>query len=96
MKTTPADCFTIGVLVGAVEGFPDARFGSLGGFVDHAVVAMRHGLIEPSYGQWLDLVPTWRGRDLYERYHLADLPPGRAYLWPSEALAAVLAELNGG
>jgi hypothetical protein len=90
-----ADCFTIAVLVGAVSGDITERFGSLGAIATHASTALSHGLVGPSYGQWLDLVPTERGRDLYDRHNLAALPPCRAYLWPSESIAAALAELNG-
>jgi hypothetical protein len=90
-----ADCFTIGVLVGAVEGDVTGRFGSLGGLTAHASVALQHGLIQPLYGQWLDLVPTELGRALFDRHNLAALPVGRAYLWPPSAIAGALAELNG-
>lgn len=51
-------------------------------------MAQLHGLVD---GQ---LYPTERGWDVYERYDLALLPPGRAYLWPPSATADVLAELN--
>lgn len=89
-----ADCFTIGILVGAIQGDVTAHFGSLGGIATHASTAVRYGLVEPSWGEWLRLVPTQRGRDLHERHNLGSLPPGRAYLWPPSAIAAALADLN--
>jgi hypothetical protein len=85
----PADCFTIGVLAGAINGDPTERFGSIGGHLHHAAVAQLHGLVD---GQ---LYPTERGWDLWERYDLALLPAGRAYMWPPSRVADVLAELNG-
>lgn len=84
-----ADCFTIGVLAGAINGDPTERFGALGGHLHHAAVAQLHGLVD---GQ---LYPTERGWDVWERHDLALLPPGRAYLWSPESIAAVLTELNG-
>lgn len=92
----PADCFTIGVLVGAVEGDATARFGSLGAVATHASVAVSHGLVESACGEWVDVRPTERGRDLYVRHNLAGLPSGRSYLWPASLLTDVLSELNGG
>jgi len=91
MATTanPADCFTLGILVGAIEdGDLTARFGSLGAFEQHRDVAIAHRVVTPS-GR-----PTDRGIDLYDRYRLGTLPPGRAYLWPADLLDGALAELN--
>lgn len=85
----PADCFTIGVLVGAIEdGDLTSRFGSLGAFEQHRAVAIAHRVVTPS-GR-----PTTRGIDLYDRHNLGALPLGRAYLWPAESTASALAELN--
>lgn len=85
----PADCFTVGILVGAVEGDATARFGSLLAYEEHRRGALAHGLIDNTDA------PTAHGRDLYVRHRLDTLPPGRAYLWAPELLADVLGELNG-
>lgn len=86
---TPADCFTVGLLKGAMEGDETAHFGSLLGFEAHLLAAQEVGVVDATAS------PTEQGRDVYARCGLSDLPPGRAYLWPADLIAPALDCLNG-
>ncbi len=88
---TYADAFTVAILKGAVEDEPEKHFGSTLSLKEHMRVAEDLDLINET-GE-----PTDKAQDFYERYELATLPEGRAYLaWydHSERIKAVLDELN--
>jgi hypothetical protein len=92
MLTPEPDVLTVALLKGAVEGDPTLHFASLLGFRHHVPVAQATGVLAED-GE----TPTALARDIYHRYRLDQLPPGRAYLaWHgSPVVAAVIAELLG-
>lgn len=87
-----ADVFTVAILKGAIEDEPEKHFGSTLALREHMRTAEDHDLIN-EIGE-----PTEKAQDFYERYRLASLPDGRAYLaWfaHGDLIRAILNELNG-
>lgn len=76
-----ATCCTAGIVKGLVEhGDHRRHFGSYLALPWHLEVAERNGLITVADKVTL----TASGRQYYDEKQLADLPDGRAYMWPRE------------